>query len=99
MLKIAMLTGALTIGLIGGSYAQSTGPAAQPDNMNKPAMTNTNSDTVKKSNATGASSTGMSSGGGSGTATTGSANGSPAAMPKTTTGPTGAASKDESPPK
>jgi hypothetical protein len=41
----------------------------------------------------------MSSGGGSGTATTGSANGSPAAMPKTTTGPTGAASKDESPPK
>jgi hypothetical protein len=29
----------------------------------------------------------------------GGANGNPSTMPKTTTGPTGAASKDESPPK
>ena len=34
MLKIAVLTGALAIGLVGGAYAQATGPAAQTDNMN-----------------------------------------------------------------
>jgi hypothetical protein len=43
--------------------------------------------------------TGTSSGGGSGMPTAGGANGSPNAMPKTTTGPAGAASKAESPPK
>jgi hypothetical protein len=78
------------------AYAQTTGPAAQ-DNMNKPAMTNTNSDAMKKSGTTGAAS-GMSSGG-YGMTDKGVANGSPSTMPKTTTGPTGAASKDESPPK
>jgi hypothetical protein len=41
----------------------------------------------------------MSSGGGSGMTSSGGANGNPNAMPKTTTGPTGAASKDESPAK
>jgi hypothetical protein len=95
MLKIAALSGALVIGLISGAYAQSTGPAAQTDNMNKPAMTNSNSDAMRKSTTTGAAS----SGGGSAVTTTGGANGTPASMPKTTTGPAGAASKDESPAK
>jgi hypothetical protein len=52
---------------------------------------------MKKSGTTGAAS-GMSSGG-YGMTDKGGANGSPSTMPKTTTGPTGAASKDESPPK
>jgi hypothetical protein len=95
MLKIAALGGALAIGLISGAYAQNTGPAAQTDNMNKPGMTNSNSDAVRKSTTTGAAS----SGGGSAVTTTGGANGTPTSMPKTTTGPTGAASKDESPAK
>jgi hypothetical protein len=98
MFKIVAVTGALAIGLVSGAYAQTTGPAAQTDNMNKPAMTNTNSDAMKKSGTTGAAS-GMSSGGGSGMTDKGGANGNPSTMPKTTTGPTGAASKDESPPK
>lgn len=93
MLKIAALTGALAIGLSGGAYAQNTGPAAQTD-MNKPSMTNTNSDAVKKSDTTDTA-----SGGGSGMTDKGGANGTPSAMPKTTTGPTGPASKTESPPK
>ena len=94
MLKIVALTGALTIGLVGGAYAQNTGPAAQTDNMNKPAMTNTNSDAMKKTGTTGTS-----SGGGSGMTDKGGANGDPNSMPKTTTGPAGSASKTESPPK
>jgi hypothetical protein len=98
MLKIAALTGTLAIGLISGAYAQNTGPAAQTDNMNKPGTTNSNSDAMQKSTTTGASS-GMSSSGGSATTTTGGANGTPNSTPKTTTGPTGAASKDESPAK
>jgi hypothetical protein len=93
-----VFTGALAIGLVSGAYAQTTGPAAQSDNMSKPAMTNTNSDAVKKSGTTGAAS-GMSSGGGSGMTDKGGANGTPSAKPKTTTGPAGAASKDESPAK
>jgi hypothetical protein len=95
MLKIAALSGALAIGLISGAYAQNTGPAAQTDNMNKPGVTNSNSDAMQKSTTTGAAS----SGGGSAVTSTGGANGTPASMPKTTTGPTGAASKDESPAK
>ena len=59
MLKITVLTGALAIGLVGGAYAQAPGPAAQTDNMNKPAMTNTNSNAMKHET------TGTSSGGGS----------------------------------
>jgi hypothetical protein len=97
MLRIAALTGALAIGLVSGAYAQTTGPAAQTD-MNKPSMTNTNSDAVKKPGTTGAAS-GVSSGGGSSMTDKGGANGTASTMPKTTTGPTGAASKDESPAK
>ena len=43
--------------------------------------------------------TGTSSGGGSEMTDKGGANGAPESMPKTTTGPAGAASKTESPPK
>lgn len=93
MLKTAALTGALAIGLVSGAYAQTTGPAAQQD-MNKPGMTNTNSDAMKKNGTTG-----MSSGRQSGVTDKGGANGSPAMAPKTTTGPAGSASKSESPPK
>ena len=98
MIKTAALTGAMVIGLVSGAYAQNTGPAAQTDTMTKPAMTNSNSDAVKKSTTTG-DATGKSSGGGSAMTTTGGPNGAPNSMPKTTTGPTGSASKDESPPK
>jgi hypothetical protein len=94
MLKIAALTGAMAIGLVGGAYAQATGPAAQTDNMNKPAMTNSNSHAVQKSGTTGAA-----SGGGFGMTDKGGANGTPSTMPKTTTGPTGPASNTESPAK
>jgi hypothetical protein len=93
MLKIVALTGTLAIGLVTGAFAQTTGPAAQQD-MNKPGMTNSNSNAVKKSGTTG-----MSSGGGSGMTDKGGANGDPAMAPKTTTGPAGSASKAESPPK
>ena len=90
MLKIVAVTGALAIGLVSGAYAQNTGPAAQTD---KPGMTNSNSDAMKKSGTTGMSS------GGPGMTDKGGANGSPAMAPKTTTGPAGSASKSESPPK
>jgi hypothetical protein len=93
MLKIAALTGALAIGLVSGAYAQTTGPAAQTDNMNKPGMT------TSTPGGTTSGTTGMSSGGQSGMTDKGGANGSPAMAPKTTTGPAGAASKTESPPK
>jgi hypothetical protein len=93
MLKITVLTGALAIGLVGGAHAQATGPAAQTDNTNKPAMTNTNSKAMKHET------TGTSSGGGSGMTDKGGANGAPESMPKATTGPAGAASKTETPPK
>jgi hypothetical protein len=93
MLKIAALTGALAIGLVGGAYAQNTGPAPQTD-MNKPSMTNSNSNAVQKSGTTGAA-----SGGGSGMTDRGGANGTPNTVPKTTTGPTGPASKTDSPAK
>jgi hypothetical protein len=93
MLKIAALGGALAIGLVGGAYAQTSGPAAQQE-INKPGMTNTNSDAAKKSGTTG-----MSSGGASGMTDKGGTNGAPAMAPKTTTGPAGSASKAESPAK
>jgi len=91
MIKIVALTAALAAGLVSGAYAQNSGPAA---NMNKPAMTNSNSDAVQKSTTTGTSS-GMSSA----TTSAGGANGTSNSIPKTTTGPTGAASKAESPSK
>jgi hypothetical protein len=94
MLKIAALSGAaLAIGIVGGAYAQNTGPAPQTD-MNKPGMTNSNSNAVQKSGTTGAA-----SGGGSGMTDKGGANGTPNTVRKTTTGPTGPASKTESPAK
>jgi hypothetical protein len=93
MFKISILSSALLIGLAGGAYAQNTGPAPQTD-INKPSMTNTNSDAVKKTGTTGAA-----SGGGSGMTDKGGANGTPSTMPKTTTGPTGPASNSESPAK
>jgi hypothetical protein len=86
MLKIAALTSTLAIGLFTGAYAQNSGPLPQND-MNKPGMTNTNSDAVKKSGTTGMS------------FDKGGANGAPAMGPNTTTGPAGAASKKESPAK
>jgi hypothetical protein len=91
MLKIVAVTGALAIGSVSGAYAQNTGPAAQTD---KPGMTNSNSKAMQKSGTTG-----MSSGGGSGMTGKGGTNGSPAMVPKTTTGPAGSPSKSESPPK
>ena len=99
MIKIAALTAALAMGMVNGAYAQKTGSAAQTDNMNKPGTTNLNSDATQKSTTTGASASGTSSGGGSAMTKTGGANGTPNSMPKTTTGPTGDASKDESPAK
>ena len=96
MLKIATLTGALVLGLVGGAYAQTTGPSAQ-DNMKKPAV-NPRADGMSRSGTTGTSA-GNSSGGGSGMTEKGGANGTPSEMPKTTTGPAGSASKTESPPK
>jgi hypothetical protein len=96
VLKIATLTAALVIGMVGGAYAQATGPAAQ-DNMKKPGI-NPSSDGMSRSGTTGASA-GKSSGGGSGMTDKGGANGTPSEMPKTTTGPAGSASKTESPPK
>jgi hypothetical protein len=90
MSKIAALTGALAIGLVSGAYAQNTGPAAQTD-LNKPSMTNTNSNAMQKSGTTGAA-----SGDGSGMSDKGGANGTPTRMPKATTGPT---SNTESPAK
>lgn len=39
MKKILIVTAALTL-MCGSAFAQTTGPAAQGDNMNKPGMTN-----------------------------------------------------------
>jgi pentapeptide MXKDX repeat protein len=39
MKKILIATAALTL-MCGSAFAQGTGPTAQPDNMNKPGMTN-----------------------------------------------------------
>jgi hypothetical protein len=97
MLKIAALTGAMAIGLVSGAYAQATGPAAQTDNMNKPGMTNTNSDAMKKSGTTGMSNTQSKETGWSGVSEKGTPYDGPA--PKTTTEPPGSGSKTESPPK
>jgi hypothetical protein len=54
MLRIVALSGALATGMFGGAYAQTPGPAAQTDDLNKPALLNTNSLAVKKSVTTGA---------------------------------------------
>jgi hypothetical protein len=81
-----------------GQAGAATGPTSnsatseKPSGMNNGAMNN-------GSGMQNGTTTGTSSGGGSGMTTSGGANGSPNAMPKTTTGPTGSASKDESPQK
>lgn len=97
MLKIAALTGALAIGLMGGAYAQTTGPAGQGSTAQQSGNTGANSGTSATTRPDGT--TGMSSGGGSGMTDKGGANGNPSGMPKTTTGPQGPASNTESPPK
>jgi hypothetical protein len=94
MLKIAALTGALAVGLVNGAYAQ-TGPSAQTD-MNKPSMTNSNSD-AKKDSTTGMSNPANKETGWSGIGEKGTAYDGPA--PKTTTGPASSGSKSESPAK
>jgi hypothetical protein len=48
MLRIIALSGALATGLFGGAFAQTSGSAAQTDDINKPALLNTNSLAVKK---------------------------------------------------
>jgi hypothetical protein len=94
MLKIAALTSTLAIGLVSGAYAQTTIPAGQQD---KAAMTNSNSDAVKKDSTTGMSNTKDKETGWSGISEKGTAYDGPA--PKMTTGPAGAGSKTDSPEK
>jgi hypothetical protein len=96
MLKIAALSSTLAIGLVSGAYAQTTVPAGQQD---KAAMTNSNSDAVKKDSTTGMSNTKNKETGWSGISEKGTAYDGPA--PKTTTGPAGAGSgsKTDSPEK
>jgi hypothetical protein len=79
-----------------GQAGANTGPTSNSANSEKAPMTN---GAMKDGAMQGGATSGTSSGGGSGMTTSGGANGNPGAMPKTTTGPTGAASKDESPPK
>jgi hypothetical protein len=81
-----------------GQAGANTGPTSNSANSErssdmKDGAMNNNSSTQ------GGSTSGMSSGGGSGMMTSGGADGNPNGMPKTTTGPTRAASKDESPSK
>lgn len=97
MLKIAALTGALAIGLMGSAYAQATGPAAQGSTAQQSGNMGAGSEKGMQNRPNGT--TGMSSGGGSGMTDKGGANGDPNARPKTTTGPQGPASNTESPPK
>jgi hypothetical protein len=79
-----------------GQAGAATGPTSNSA-TSAPGMTNDgmNNGSGMQTGAT----TGMSSGGGSGMTNPGGANGTPSAMPRTTTGPAGAASKDESPAK
>lgn len=79
-----------------GQAGASTGPTSNSANSEKAPMT---SGAMNNGAMQGNTTSGMSSGGGSGMTSSGGANGNPNAMPKTTTGPTGPASKDESPPK
>src|ERR1700709_2741620 len=79
-----------------GQAGANTGPTSNSANSEKAPMTNRS---MNNGEMQGGTTSGTSSGGGSGMTTSGGANGNPGAMPKTTTGPTGAASKDESPPK
>lgn len=76
------------------------GAATGPTSNSATSAPGTNNDgTNSGSGMQGGATTGMSSGGGSGMTSPGGANGTPGSMPRTTTGPAGAASKDESPAK
>jgi hypothetical protein len=79
-----------------GQAGAATGPtsnsATSPSGM-------TNDGMNRGSGMQGGATTGMSSGGGSGMTSPGGANGNPNSMPRTTTGPAGAASQDASPAK
>ena len=79
-----------------GQAGANTGPTSNSANSEKAPVTN---GAMNSGEMQGGATSGMSSGGGSGMTTSGGANGNPGGTPKTTTGPTGAASKDESPPK
>jgi hypothetical protein len=70
-----------------GQAGANTGPTSNSANSEKAPMTN------------GAMNNGAMQGGTTSGTSSGGANGNPGGMPKTTTGPTGAPSKDESPPK
>lgn len=97
MIKTAALAAALAIGLATAGYAQTPSPAGQNSTEQKSDNMGPNSGSGASTRPTGT--TGMNSGGGSGMTTTGGANGAPAMTPKTTTGPSGSASKTESPAK
>jgi hypothetical protein len=79
-----------------GQAGANTGPTSNSANSEKAPMTN---GAMNNGAMQGGTTGGTSSGGGSGMTTNGGANGNPGGMPKTTTGPAGAASKDESPAK
>lgn len=81
-----------------GQAGAATGPTSNSATSERPSGMN-NGGMNNGSGMQSGSTTGMSSGGGSGMTASGGANGNPGSMPKTTTGPTGAASKDESPAK
>jgi hypothetical protein len=97
MIRTAALAAALAIGLATAGYAQTPSPAGQNSTEQKSDNMGANSGSGAATRPTGT--TGASSGGGSGMTTKGGANGDAAMAPKTTTGPAGAASKTESPPK
>jgi hypothetical protein len=79
-----------------GQAGANTGPNGNSANSDRAPM---NNGAMNNGAMQGGATSGMSSGGGSGMTTSGGANGNPGGMPKTTTGPAGAASKDESPAK
>lgn len=79
-----------------GQAGANTGPTSNSANSQGAPATN---GAMNNGTMQGGMTSGTSSGGGSGVTSSGGANGNPGGMPKTTTGPAGAASKDESPPK
>jgi hypothetical protein len=98
VIKTATLAAALAIGLATAGYAQTPSPAGQNSTEQKTDNMGPDSGSSASTRPTGGT-TGMNSGGGSGMTATGGANGTPATAPKTTTGPSGSASKTESTPK
>jgi hypothetical protein len=97
-----LLSGSLAIAQPSqGQAGANTGPNGNAANSERAPTTNgtMNNGAMTNGAMQGGATSGMSSGGGSGMTTSGGANGNPGGMPKTTTGPAGAASKDESPAK